>query len=319
MPPQLASGEPTPDSELHVTERTERSLMMHIMQLIIKPINGHVIKPRKIFPPGSPQLTPPKKVHKRCDVQERQVDDMWIYDIVAKRVYYFAGGGWQMAASSEHWALMAELACRLPNTTVSLISYPLAPKSPAPVTFVPLERLYLKLLEESATKQEKVILAGDSAGGNIALCLATSTLCASEDCLAPEAIFVLSPSTDLRRHNPQIKVIEKHDPLLKISFINSTAKAWWERWDPGDPRVSPIRADLKPLARKGVKVHGVTGTYDILAPDAILFREKCRAAGIGGEWLSWDKQMHCFPLAFSFKFKESVQAVDWIVDVMDRS
>ena len=97
-----------------------------------------------------------------------------------------------------------------------------------------------------------------------------------------------------------MKAIEKDDPILHIPFVDGSANKWRGDWDAADPRVTPITADLSPLARRGVQVHGVVGRYDISSPDAILFGMKFEKAGVPGEWLDWDKQMHCFPMARSF-------------------
>ncbi|KAK3115447.1 hypothetical protein LTR53_005199 [Teratosphaeriaceae sp. CCFEE 6253] len=130
------------------------------------------------------------------------------------------------------------MANRLQDTIVTVVSYPLAPHSPAPVAIPQL----------------------------------------------------------MTWSKPDIRTVAKHDPILRIPFINGTAKKWRGEWDATDLRISPLYADFTPLARQGIKVHGVVGGYNILGPDANLFREKCNAAGVHGEWLEWDKQMHVFPL-----------------------
>ncbi|KAK4539373.1 hypothetical protein LTR36_011003 [Oleoguttula mirabilis] len=320
---------------IKVTKRTDRSLYMLVLQHLLKPFNAQLVKPRKVFPAGSPRLEPHKNARKHCAVQERQVDDIYIYDLTAsqttskdqepqekrqkKRIYYFAGGGWQMPPSSQHWILCAEMAKRIPDSIVSIVSYPLAPNSPAPVTIPHLMKLYHTLLQAAEEADETVIFAGDSAGGNIILCLTLAALLDDPYARCPTALLAVSPSTDLRRHNPDIQVIEKHDPILRIPFINSTATAWRGSWDPSDPRISPLCADVTPLARRGVQVHGVVGRYDILGPDAVLMREKCSQAGVRGEWLDWEKQMHCFPLTWATGLPEGVAAMEWILDVLRRS
>lgn len=314
---------------IKVTKRTNRSLYMHTLQLILRPFNASLVKPRGEAPPGSQKLEPHKKVKKRCDSTERQVEGMWVYDMVAKgsstekqrtkRIYYFAGGGWQSPPSSEHWVMCAEMANKLPDTTVSIVSYPLAPHSAAPVAIPQLMTWYHTALRQAEDAGERVIFAGDSAGGNIILCLVLSALLEDPNARCPTALMAISPSTDLRRHNPDIKAIEKHDPILRIPFINDTAKKWRAEWDPTDPRISPLYADVTPLARRGVKVHGVVGRYDILGPDAILFREKCNQTWVQGEWLDWEKQMHVFPLTWAYKLPEGVAAKEWILDVLRRS
>jgi acetyl esterase/lipase len=261
--------DPSQRPTIHVTKRTNRSFRMFLLQHLIKPFSPYIIKPRKEYPAGSPRLEPHKKARKKCDVQEREVEGTYIYVLTAmtvrteansektrkkKRIYYFAGGGWQMPASSEHWALCAELAVKLPDTAVSLVSYPLAPNSPAPQAIPMLLKMYDTLLREAEAAGEDVILAGDSAGGNIILSLTLTSLHQNPDQPCPKALLNISPSTDLRRHNADIKVIEKHDPVLRIPFINSTAKKWRAEWEPTDPRVSPLYADVTPLARREVQV-----------------------------------------------------------------
>jgi acetyl esterase/lipase len=48
-------------------------------------------------------------------------------------------------------------------------------------------------------------------------------------------------------------------------------------------------------------------------------REKCNQAGVRGEWLDWEKQMHCFPLTFGYRLPEGVWAMEWILGVLERS
>ncbi|KAL9078022.1 MAG: hypothetical protein Q9157_003053 [Trypethelium eluteriae] len=275
---------------------------MAILQKILFLLKTYLARAKKHFPPGSVRLKPPAAVYKKCTVQERQLDGIWIYDLEAKRtsrhqhiprvntaahgpegtfpdaqrkrrIYYFAGGGWQMPVSSHHWELLAEIVRRLSEspskgkdspipTIISIISYPLAPASPAPVTFPKLVRLYESLLRTSSDAGEYVILAGDSAGGNLACALAIHALSETrpepketsmpteEDkeigktntSLAPDAILALCPSVFLCRDNdsPTLKSIEKKDPLLSINFISDTADAWVGKWQEKGRR---LRAD----------------------------------------------------------------------------
>ncbi|GAB1725320.1 hypothetical protein NU195Hw_g4068t1 [Hortaea werneckii] len=318
---------------IQVTKRTDRSTSMMLLQHVLKPIGDKLIRPKKEYPAGSPRLEPHEKATRLCEVIERQVEGIWLYDLLAnrpaesepgeqrrkKRLYYFSGGGWQMPASSEHWAFLTEMARKIPDTVPTMVSYPLAPNSPAPEAMPQLLRLYRSLMASAVENNEEVILAGDSAGGNIILCLTLSALMEDEDSPCPIALMCICPSTDLRRHNPDIKTTEKKDPLLNVPFTNETAQKWRADLPPTDPLVSPLYADVSVLARRGVKVHGILGRYDILGPDAVLMREKCNQAHVSGEWLDWEKQMHCFPLTFGYKLKEGVEGVEWMIDVLRRS
>ena len=167
-------------------------------------------------------------------------------------------------------------------------------------------------------QNEDVIFAGDSSGGNIALSLVLNILANNPFAKVPSSIFLISPAVDLRNTNPEILQAEKIDPMMSKKYIDSTAMAWvGNEEDKHRPEYSPILRDLSVLEMRGVAVNGVIGTADVLAPDAQAFMRKCSDTGIRGQWLEWDRQMHCFPLAFSYKYlPESNEAVDWMVGVL---
>ena len=154
---------------------------------------------------------------------------------------------------------------------------------------------------------------GDSAGANVILSLAISALqMASAPAL--KKIVVVSPAVDLSNTNPSQPSVEKCDPILNIRFVNSTGKAWASDWDRKDPRILPLYADVSVLHRENVHVYGITGGYDVLTPDALLFRDRLEEEHVPGEWLEWGKQMHCFPLAFMYGLPESKDSFRWLLD-----
>ncbi len=79
-----------------------------------------------------------------------------------------------------------------------------------------------------------------------------------------------------------------------------------------------MREIITELKRRGVKLNGVIGTWDVLSVEAIAFRDRCSEQGIEGEWLEWEGQMHCFPLVFPYGFEESTESVDWIVRTLSQ-
>lgn len=277
---------------IKITKRSDRSIRMLMLQRFLFILKPYLARAKKHFPPDSVRLKPPAAVLKKCTVKERQVDGIWIYDLEAKRssskqempridtaahgpegtfpdaqrkrrIYYFAGGGWQMPASSPHWKTLAEIIRRLSEppakgkklagpTVISIVSFPLAPASPAPITFPKLTRLYESLVRESIDAGEYVIFAGDSAGGNLACALVIHALSETRPepkeapvpkqgeeevpktntPLAPHAVLALCPSVFLCRDNtcPILNDIEKKDPLLSIHFITCTADCWVGKW-----------------------------------------------------------------------------------------
>lgn len=354
------STENTPStSSIITTHKTSRALPTSLLQNLIKPFGNKLVQPGDALPAGSPTLTPDSSVHKDCQVEHSVVETINIYNITAKpekhnadlvgkrqkHIYYFCGGGWQSPPSKEHWKLCSQLAQAGANsgvrTTVSVVSYPLAPNSPAPVTLPMLEKLYYTLLSAGPTttitntnripgETAEITLAGDSSGANIALSLTLCILNKDPHAPAPHALLLLSPPCDLRNINPAMHEVAPHDPVLTVPFVQSTARAWCTgvRSDTpkthpqaslsyDDPHVSPLLADVGVLRERGVYVHGVVGGYDVLTPDALLFRDKLEKEGVKGRWLQWERQMHCFPLAGAgYGLPEGKEAVEWIEDVL---
>ena len=323
---------------MKVTKRQGRSISTATLQTTIRPFAVLISKPGKPLPAGSPPLEIDPSAAKVCIIEERKIDDIWIYDISAKassvrlgpirddgvharkrRIYYIAGGSFCMPPSADHWKILAELSRSMPDVHISLLSPPLAPHSPAPLAYPGLLQLYKTLTIQSNEANESVCFAGDSSGANITLSLVLSGLREFPALDPPKNILLISPVVDLTFTNPAIAEVEKNDPVLRRQIEIETGKLWAGSWDLHDPRLSPVYADLSNLRNSAVKVHGVVGTNDLLTPDAIKFRERCDEAGIEGEWLEWEKQMHCFPIAWRYHLPESMQGKDWIIDLLERN
>ncbi len=176
----------------------------------------------------------------------------------------------------------------------------------------------MSALDDASGKGETVTLAGDSSGGNIALSLG---LWVVQNYSPPPistslplvSVMVISPAVDLRNVNPGIAEADKHDPVLTVGLTSQVAQAWTGNVvsehtktapprlvDMEDPDVSPLLNAgevFEKVRDMGVRVHGVVGTHDVLAPDALELMRKCERLGVKGKWLVWEGQMHCFPLA----------------------
>lgn len=320
---------------MEIQTRDDRSLFTLILQTLMRPFKPHLVSPKTTFPAGSPRLTPSKKIKSVVSVIEHQHHKtaIWLYDITSSqqkqheetqtpvpektlRIYYFAGGGWQSPPSGEHWKFCAELARKVPGLTITIVSSPLAPNSPAASTFPLLREFYDSVLV-AGKSGERLVFAGDSSGGNLALSLVLDGLQRNPGVLAesarPTAVLTISPAVDLRPMGENIGLLARHDPALTVGSHNSEARTWAGDVDPASPWLSPILADVNPLERAGVRVIGVTGGFDILTPSALEFRDACVTSGVQGAWLQWERQMHCFPLSFCYRLPEAVKAKDWLV------
>ncbi|KAL9112034.1 MAG: hypothetical protein Q9227_003654 [Pyrenula ochraceoflavens] len=238
-------------------------------------------------------------------------------------LYYFAGGGFSSPPSPQHWRFFTKLSTRLPQYRLTIVSYPLAPSSPAPSSIPLLQSLLSTLLTtaHTASPPRSITLAGDSAGGNLALILGIDAVTRTlPGHLSLKNLLAICPVVDLRNTHPDMPHIDSFDPLLTASFTDAVAARWSSTWPRDHPLLSPVVSDLHPLAEAGVQVHGVVADRDVLSPDTVVFKQKCEEAGVGGEWLEWEKMMHCFPLAGAYGkvFPESWEGLEWIIGVLER-
>jgi acetyl esterase/lipase len=316
---------------VRVTQKTTRSIPMLLLTSLIRPFKPALVSPGKqpIRAPGtSPQLDPQAKYD--CKVSERKVAGLRIYDISppstassgqtqtggkAKRIYYFGGGGFIAPPSKEHWAFVCEIARKTADDGVhiSMVSPPLAPETRAETGLEMMEDWLRVTIQDGARVGEEIILMGDSSGGNLALCCALLS-----GGRGVKAVVMVSPTLDLAKANPEMKEAEKLDPVQTIESSKQGANEWKGDLDGKDARISPLYADLGVLTTRGVDVHCVSGTYDILHPDVKLMRGKMEEFGVKGEWLIWEKQMHCFPLAWTYGLSEAKHGKDWILDLLRR-
>ncbi|KAJ4377350.1 hypothetical protein N0V83_000175 [Neocucurbitaria cava] len=323
-------------SLIRVITRDERSFLMTVVQLVVRTFRSQLSsREASKHEDGSVRIDTVKAKLPGCTLSERTVCGIYIYDIVPrvkpakdpkKRIYYLAGGSWQTPPSGQHYHVCAKMARDMPDTRVSIVSTPLAPNNPAPGTFPICMTLYRELMAQAQEAGERVILAGDSSGANMILCMTLEALKEDNDnektdaasIPHPSVILAVCPSTDLTRDNPDIQKIAPKDPLLTPDIINKTAKAWHDDWDAADRRVSPINNDISLLAKRGIKVHGITAGCDVLSPDGIVFRGRCAEVGVEGEWVHWEKQMHCFILTMQYGLPEAKEAVQWMVDILKK-
>jgi len=327
----------------NTTTRSDRSTLMSVLIRLVSIFGSRFVKaPSPPVPAGSPRLRVPHFIRKNhgVKVSERKVGQVWVYNVRSRtaagvrnphhndtslklsvdtrtRILVFAGGGFRMKPSKQHWQLCEHLATTFPYDMVTLISPPLAPSSTAPEAFPVLLEMYKMLAREATGIGEHVALVGDSSGGNLCLSIAIAALGESERMFrdyGPTKIVLVSPAVDLSNKNPEIKNVERLDPLFSLSTIEEVARGWCATWTRDDPRVSPINGDLTLIRQAGTELHVVSGTWDVLHPDIMQLKDLCEKFGIKGEWLVWEKQMHCFPLTAAYGLKEGKDGRQWIVD-----
>ncbi|BDI23524.1 alpha/beta hydrolase fold domain-containing protein [Herbiconiux sp. L3-i23] len=198
---------------------------------------------------------------------------------------YLHGGGWVGEIVLQHWQLVAQLAAES-NVSVSVPIYALVPFGTADDALA----LTTALALDAGEQHGRVILAGDSAGGQIALSAAQHLR--DQHGVTAALTTLIAPALDLSWSNPRIPVVQPTDPWLGTPGGRVLSEHWRGERDIRDPVVSPLFGDMRGLGPLSV----FTGSRDVLNPDAHLLREKVVDAG--GEIAFHEEigQLHNFPL-----------------------
>ncbi|WP_417347083.1 alpha/beta hydrolase [Ferrimonas sp.] len=207
----------------------------------------------------------------------------------SKVILYLHGGGFVIKTPQTHGAMLARL-CGHVGATGVMVDYPLAPEHPVQQAFDDALKAYERVLESGVNPQQ-VVIAGDSAGGNLTL----STLVAIRDkkLPAPAGAILLSPCTDLTLSGASVLGNMDRDPMLSASFLavvrdSVEGSAGME----ADPRYSPYHAELSGLP----PVLVVVGTEELLLDDARAVAAKLKQSGNRGELRVWQGMPHVFQL-----------------------
>ncbi|MEM8619814.1 MAG: alpha/beta hydrolase [Actinomycetota bacterium] len=187
-------------------------------------------------------------------------------------ILYFHGGGYVLGSPRSHTALAARLARRAASR-ITVIDYRLAPEHPYPAAVDDCVAAYRALIAEGIAP-ERLVVAGDSAGGGAALCTLQRLSDAGDP--LPAGAYLLSPWTDLSASGETVSTKADVDPMLRAHLIREMAKLYAGHVALDDPGLSPLFADLAGLPPMLIQ----TGEDEVLLSDSTRLAERARAAGV---------------------------------------
>jgi acetyl esterase/lipase len=173
-------------------------------------------------------------------------------------ILYLHGGGYVVGSARTGANLAAPLARRSGVPAVSL-DYRLGPEHPFPAAVHDGLAAYRELIESG----RNVVIAGDSAGGGLAL--ATLLAARAERLPQPTGVVVFSPWTDLALTGPSMDARGDYDPLFDRPQMAEAAALYLGGADPHNELASPVFADLKGLPPLLVQV----GSAEVLLDDSL--------------------------------------------------
>ncbi len=159
----------------------------------------------------------------------------------APLLMYIHGGGFTIGSPRTHLAMAAHIAAGA-GMRVYLPRYPLAPDYPFPAAVEMLITTYKQLCD---AEMAPAALAGDSAGGNLALVTAMGAR--DQGLPLPQAMGLIAPLADMSANIGARLRAAPSEYLIPATWARRARQAYLNGHDPADPRVSPIFGDLTGL------------------------------------------------------------------------
>lgn len=199
-------------------------------------------------------------------------------------LYYLHGGGYLMGSINTHKTLIAQIA-RESRVKALAIDYRLAPENPFPAAVEDALKGYLWLLDQGY-RPENIVIAGDSAGGGLAL--ATLHNIKAKGHPMPACAVCLSPWSDLSGTGSSMASKVKADPLLIPSEILKWGKLYAGEQDRKQPLLSPLYGDFTGFPPLLIQV----GSAEIIMDDSVRVAEKAKEAGVDVILDVWEDMLH---------------------------
>lgn len=200
-------------------------------------------------------------------------------------VLYLHGGGFIACSPETHRPLVSSLVRRIRGTAY-VPAYRLAPEHPFPAALDDARSAYRFLLDECHIAPSRLVIAGDSAGGGLALALA---LALRDDGVSlPAAIVTFSPWTDLAATGHSLDENSESCAMFAGETIRRAARFYVGGADPKEPRLSPLYGDFH-----GLPPMLIHASHDeVLRDDSVRLAERARNDGVDVQLRLWSRVPH---------------------------
>ncbi|MCM1088717.1 MAG: alpha/beta hydrolase [Muribaculaceae bacterium] len=214
-------------------------------------------------------------------------------------ILYCHGGGYSTGSSIYARTLTTKLAS---STSMDVIcfDYRLAPEHPYPSALEDAVKVwdYLMLLGYGA---RDIIIAGDSAGGNLALALVLKLK--QEGRLLPRGVILMSPWTDLTVSGESHVSKAAFDPVLNADYLQEMIANYAPDKELQDPLISPLFGDYAGFPPTYIQA----GDNEILLSDSLMLHTRLMKANVSVKMDIFPGMWHVFQMS---PFKTAYEAMD---------
>lgn len=201
-------------------------------------------------------------------------------------ILFHHGGGHVFGSPAEHRHLAARIATAT-GLRVYNMAYPLAPEMPYPCGLDQALVNYRFVLTQGVSP-EQLIVAGDSAGGNLTVAMTLRAL--AEGLPTAGGVYLISPWLDLdaipSNHDAS------RDPLLDPAIMRAWSACYRGHHAASDPAISPINASIDRFPPTLIQAGGA----ELLLNDSINFGRKLAQAGHDIQLSVAKDMVHAWPL-----------------------
>lgn len=245
---------------------------------------------------------------KEVTITQVNVEGMYGEWIRANRVHskkniilYCHGGGYSTGSSLYARSITTKLAT---STSLDVFSfdYRLAPENPYPTALEDAMKAwnYLLLLGYGA---REIIIAGDSAGGNLALVLTLRLK--QEERILPRGLVLMSPWTDLLSTGKSHQTRAEVDPVLNASYLDQMIQNYAKGEDLSNPLISPLYGEFTGFPPTYIQV----GDFEVLLNDSTSLHKKMVKENVSVKIDIFKGMWHVFQIS---PFKDAYDAIDKI-------
>ncbi len=233
---------------------------------------------------------------------------LWPGPAATRHGLYLHGGAYAVGTARLYRGLAGRLATGT-GCTVLVPDYPLAPEHAFPAALEGALAGWRAL--RSATGVPPSWIAGDSAGGGLALALAQRLRDLGEPAAA--GLALLSPWTDLTGSGASVGDNAERDQYLCAHLVGPVAAVYLQGADPTDPRASPLFGPMQALPPTLVHVC----ESEILRDDGVRAAARLDAADVPVALRRFGDLPHVFHL-FAPLLPEATRAVADVADFLAR-
>ena len=244
--------------------------------------------------------------NKEVDIRELEIDGIHGEWISVNRAHmkkyiilYCHGGGYSTGSSIYARTLTTKFATST-SMDVLCFDYRLAPEHPYPAATEDAMKIWndLMLLGYGA---RDIIVAGDSAGGNLALSLVLKLK--QEGRLLPRGVILMSPWTDLTASGKSHVTRAEIDPVLNADYLKEMTLNYAEGEDLKNPLISPLFGDFTGFPPTYIQV----GDNEMLLNDATMLHKRMVKANVSVRMDIFKGMWHVFQMS---PFKTAYEAMD---------